>query len=570
MPLWIPHHSPTIHIQVFDFFNFSSRVQRIKAIAFFHAYSNVVDSRPQSSPPRQNNPQFIWFAKVVCTLSIRYSPSRYSDYLSKNLNPMIAFDVIRRINDSFRNPNLALDFFQFTRVNLKLVHSLATYNFLLRSFCQMGLHDLARLLLGYMKIDGYVLDKSLLEFLVFSFANAAKFEIAKDLLIAQTQSSSDKVGVISSFVYNSLLSLLVKRNRVDEAVAFFKDHVLSSKCCGPDTCTFNVVLRGMCRVGEVDKAFGFFNDMGSFGCVPDLVTYNTLINGLCRVGNLDRACDLLREVQTQDGFSPDVVTYTSVISGYCKLGKMEEALNLFDEMTRYGIRPNSVTFNILIDGFGKSGDMFSALNMYERSLLIGCPPDVVTFTSLIDGHCRKGHVDEGLKILDEMKARSLSPNLYTFSILIHALCKENRLKEARDILRMLNLRTDIVPQPFIYNPVIDGFCKAGKIDEANAIVTEMEEKRCRPDKLTYTILILGHCMKGRMLDAISIFNKMLAFGCAPDTITIKCLISCLLKAGMANEAYKIRQNVLENLNLAVSSSRRPTACRTDMDIPVAI
>ncbi|CAA2934475.1 pentatricopeptide repeat-containing At2g06000, partial [Olea europaea subsp. europaea] len=39
----------------------------------------------------------------------------------------------------------------------------------------------------------------------------------------------------------------------------------------------------------------------------------------------------------------------------------------------------------------------------------------------------------------------------------------------------------------IYNPVIDGFSKAGNVDEANTIVAKMEVKGCRPDKLTFTV-----------------------------------------------------------------------------------
>nr|GEZ44923.1 pentatricopeptide repeat-containing protein At2g06000-like [Tanacetum cinerariifolium] len=79
-----------------------------------------------------------------------------------------------------------------------------------------------------------------------------------------------------------------------------------------------------------------------------------------------------------------------------------------------------------------------------------------------------------------------------------------RFIEARDLLRQLKQRGDIVPKAFIYNPVIDGFCKAGNVDEANLIVTEMEENRCKPDKLTFTILIIGHCAKGRMVEAIKV------------------------------------------------------------------
>ena len=159
--------------------------------------------------------------------------------------------------------------------------------------------------------------------------------------------------------------------------------------------------------------------------------------------------------------------------------------------------------------------------------------------------------------------------MYTFSVLINALCKENRLNEARDLLRPLRWKED-VPRPFIYNPVIDRFCKVGNLEEANLIVGELEAKRCNPDKVTFTILIFGHCMKGRMAEAINIYNKMLTIGCAPDQITLNSLTSCLLKAGMPDEAFRIMQTASEDLNLGMSSLRSKIAIRTHMDIPVAV
>ncbi|KAL7235860.1 hypothetical protein ACSBR1_019195 [Camellia fascicularis] len=530
----------------------------------------IASLHDKAFPNPHSNHSEVWFVKVVCTLCIRFSTRAldifHSDYFRNNLSPLIAFDVIKCLNSNHRNPKLAFNFFQFTRLNLNLIHSLNTYNVLLRSLCQIGLHDLAKLVFEYMMIDGHLPDSSILEFLVSSFANAVKFDFAKQLL---SHAQSDNVE-LRSFVYNNLLSLLVKQNRVQEAVCLFREHILRLQCYPADTCTFNIVIRGLCRVGEVEKAFGFFNDMESFGCLPDVITYNTLINGFCRVGEADRGLELLREIQSGNRFSPDVVTFTSVISGFCKSGNMELASNIFDEMVSSGIKPSLVTFNVLIDGFGKNGDMSSALNIYDKMLFLGCHPDVVTFTSLIDGNCRSGQVDKGLRLWDEMYVKNLTPNVYTFAILINALCKENRIDEARDILRQLRWRDDIVPQPFIYNPVIDGFSKAGNIDEANVIVAEMEAKRCKPDKLTFTILIIGHCMKGKMNEAINIYNKMLAIGCAPDRITVNSLISCLLKAGMPNEAFKIMQTASEDLNLGIASSRRNVPISTNMDIPVAV
>ncbi|WJZ97692.1 hypothetical protein VitviT2T_016274 [Vitis vinifera] len=529
-----------------------SRVRASKiAIAQFHEHAvGISRNRPEVIQNPEN-----WIVKVICTLCVRtHSLDACLDYFSKTLTPSIAFEVVRGLN----NPELALKFFQLSRVNLNLCHSFRTYSFLLRSLSEMGFHESAKAVYDCMNIDGHSPDASVLGFLVSSATDAGKFNIARTWV--------DGVE-FSLVVYNKLLNQLVRGNQVDEAVCFFREQM---GLHGPfDSCSFNILIRGLCRIGKVDKAFELFNEMRGFGCSPDVITYNTLINGFCRVNEVDRGHDLLKELLSKNDLSPDVVTYTSIISGYCKLGKMEKASILFNNMISSGIKPNAFTFNILINGFGKVGDMVSAENMYEEMLLLGCPPDIITFTSLIDGHCRTGKVERSLKLWHELNARNLSPNEYTFAILTNALCKENRLHEARGFLRDLKWR-HIVAQPFMYNPVIDGFCKAGNVDEANVILAEMEEKRCKPDKITYTILIIGHCMKGRLSEAISIFNRMLGTGCAPDSITMTSLISCLLKAGMPNEAYRIMQIASEDFNLGLKSLKRNVPLRTNTDIPVAV
>lgn len=529
------------------------------AAAHFHS---PPDTRPFHFRPKEVNisPSEAWFVKVVSTLFLRSQSldSTFLDYLSPNLSPSLSFQVIKRLN----NPKLGLEFFELTRANFSLNHCLNAYTLLIRSLCQMGLHDSAKFVFDCMRIDGHPPDYSIIEFLVCVFAQVGKLDVVEKLL---DELWCDKVRV-SCFVYSSLLNVLVKNNQVSEAVCLFRRHIASHFV--PDTWTFNIVIGGLCGVGEVDSAFELFDDMGKFGCSPDVVTYNTLISGLCRSHEVDRGCNLLREVQSSSELSPNVRTFTSVISGYCKLGRMAEASALFNEMMDSGIRPTTVTFNALVDGFSKAGDIASVIALYEKMLFDGCPPDVVTFTSLIDGYCRAGNLNQGLKLWREMSARNVSPNGYTFSVVIHALCKVNRLYEASDLLRQLSC-TNIVPKPFMYNPIIDGFCKVGKVDEANKIVAEMEEKRYNPDKMTFTILILGNCMKGRTLDAIGVFNKMLAVGCAPDMITVHCLMSCLLKSGMPDEAFRIKKIAIEDLNVSTSSLRN-NHVRANAETPAGV
>ncbi|GAB2291611.1 hypothetical protein Dimus_025866 [Dionaea muscipula] len=544
------------------FFSLPIRPLRVRAsnFAVAHLHHHLYSGGPRlhMHPDVTQNPCELWFAKVVSTLCVHsQSLDSFTGYLSGRVTPSVAFQVIRR----FDNPKLALKFFEFSQAKLTLIHSSGTYNYLLRSLCEMGLHEAAYWVFECMRNDGHSPDTYLMGFLVGSFAEAGKLEAVKRLLTANRDGAN-------SFVYNKVLSILVRKSRVDEALSFFREYMGSQSSL--DTCTFNILIRGLCRAGQIDMAFQIFEAMADFRCLPDIITYNSLIDGFCRSNEVDRAHGLLKELLSGNDVSADVVTYTSIISGYCKLGKMDAASLLFTEMTTRGIRPTMITLNILIDGFGKIGDMDSALAMYDKMLLLGCAADVVTYSSLIDGYCRHGQVDEGLKVWQEMNRRNVSPNKYTFAILINALCKENRLNEACEFLVQLKWK-NVIPQPFMYNPVIDGLCKAGKVDEANSVVAEMERMKCDPDKITFTILIIGHCMKGRILEAISIFNRMLTVRCAPDTITVNSFVSCLLKAGMASEALQIKKQVaLDNINQSSSTYGTSISSQRNVGIPIAV
>ncbi|MBA0744846.1 hypothetical protein Gogos_007450 [Gossypium gossypioides] len=551
-----PRYGVGLHMTLFSF---TTRASRVRPASKLFVPQYHIQFHGGSHPPGYKDVKVVqkheaWFVKVVCTLFLYSQPlsDRSLGYLSKHLSPLIELQVVKWLND----PALGLKFFEFSRVNFNITHSFWTYTLLMRSLCNMGLHESAKLVFDYARIDRHLPDDTMVGFMISSFARAGDFGMVKKLL-AEIQ--SDEVG-IDIFALNNLLHMMIKQNKLEEAVSLYKENLGLN--FNPDNRTFNILILGLCKARQVDKAFEFFNDMWIFGCFPDILTYNTIIGGLCRANEVDRGHELLNEIRLRDDCSPDVVTYTSVISGYCKLGKMGKASALLNEMINSGTVPSAVTFNVLIDGFGKVGDMLSAKSMYEKMVSFGCVADVVTFTSLIDGYCRNGDVNRSLQLWNTMKVRNISPNVYTFSIIINALCKENRLHEARELLKELTC-TNIVPKPFIFNPVIDGFCKSGNLDEANLIAVEMKEKKCYPDKVTYTILIIGHCMKGRMLEAIGIFDKMLSVGCTPDDFAVHSLVSCLFKAGMPNEASRVSTIASQGKKSASSSS-------LDNNIPLRI
>lgn len=65
----------------------------------------------------------------------------------------------------------------------------------------------------------------------------------------------------------------------------------------------------------MSKAMKLFDSMVEECCTPDVVTYNTLINGICKEGNMEKALKLMDEM-LERGLAPTKFTYTSLIQGH--------------------------------------------------------------------------------------------------------------------------------------------------------------------------------------------------------------------------------------------------------------
>jgi pentatricopeptide repeat protein len=62
------------------------------------------------------------------------------------------------------------------------------------------------------------------------------------------------------------------------------------------------------------------------------------------------------------------------------------------------------------------------------------------------------------------------------------------------------------PNAIIFTALIDGHCKAGKMDEARKFFYEMPNKSICLDAVTYNALIDGFCKEGKLEEAMKLFH----------------------------------------------------------------
>jgi pentatricopeptide repeat protein len=89
----------------------------------------------------------------------------------------------------------------------------------------------------------------------------------------------------------------------------------------------------------------------------------------------------------------------------------------------------------------------------------------------------------------------------------------------------------------VYNALISGFCRAGRIDKALAMVSFMSRTGCKPDLVTYNVLLNYCCNEFMFEEAVKLLKKMECSAIEPDVYSYNQLLKAHCKANHPDKAY---------------------------------
>ncbi|KAL6963599.1 hypothetical protein U1Q18_034610 [Sarracenia purpurea var. burkii] len=367
-------------------------------------------------------------------------------------------------------------------------------------------------------------------------------------------------------IYNTLIYGFCKEGKTDEAEKLVeqmrRDGLL------PDVVTFNSRISALCGAGNIMEASRIFRDMqlDEFFSLPrpNIITFNLMLEGFCKTGMLEEA-KTLAEYMKRNGTFTKVESYNIWLLGLLRNGKLLKAQSVLKEMEEKGIKLSIYSYNIMMDGLCKKGMLTDARMMMYSMIGSQVPPDTVTYSTLLHAYCTIGKIFEAKNVLHEMVRSGCFPNSYTCNILLHSLWKEGKLSEAESLLQKMKERGHGV-DTVTCNIIIDGLCKSGKVDKALEIASEMwthgsaalgdlgnsfidllddntNGKKCSPDLVTYSTIINGLCKAGRLDEAKKKFVEMMERNLYPDSIIYDTFIHCFCKHGKVSSAFRVLKDM---------------------------
>ncbi|KAL9319325.1 hypothetical protein ACSQ67_015842 [Phaseolus vulgaris] len=232
-------------------------------------------------------------------------------------------------------------------------------------------------------------------------------------------------------------------------------------------------------------------------------------------------------------------TWTIMIMLYGRTGLTEMAMNCFKEMKANGYSPSRSTYKYLIIAFcGRKGrKVDDALETYREMIGAGYAPDKELIEAYLSCLCEVGRVLEARRCADSLQNFGYTAPL-SYSLFIRTLCRAGRVEEALALITEVGEEKSIIDQ-LTCGSIVHGLLRKGRLQEALAKVEAMKQKGIAPTIHVYTSLMVHFFKEKQVEKAIETFEEMQQSGYEPNIVTYSVLIRGYMNVGRPIDAWNI-------------------------------
>ncbi|XP_073064981.1 uncharacterized protein [Primulina eburnea] len=388
------------------------------------------------------------------------------------------------------------------------------YNVLIKGFCDAGLLDQARSLQLEISQQNQFPNTCTYTIFICGLCRNGLLGEARQIF-----NDMEKLGCFPSVVtFNALIDGLCKAGKLEEArLMHYKLELGRNPSLflrlsqGADRVLDSVGLQKMVEKlvdsGLMLKAYKILMQLIDSGAVPLTRTYNTLINGMCKAGQINGAFKLFEELQLK-GLSPDSVTYATLIDGLQSLDREVDAFKLFEQMNKNGCVPSFSVYKTLMTWSCRRNKITVAYGLWLKYLRSLGEDESL---KLVEECFVKGEYENAVRRLLERDIKLIDFDYAPYNIWLIGLCQANRIGEAHRTFLILEEFGVVVSAPGCVK-LIHVLCCEGKLDQALKIFLYSMEKNyiLMPRICNHLLEVL--CSKDKAMLAFEVLDKMKSVG----------------------------------------------------------
>lgn len=232
-------------------------------------------------------------------------------------------------------------------------------------------------------------------------------------------------GAPSIHTFTILIDICGKTGELDEAERWTQV-MIDEHNIQPNIVTFNCLINGFAKAGNVIGAVKWFDAMTEAGLEPQQCTYKCMIRTFAVCECWERAESLI-EMMRARSLIMDVSTHRTMMDFYARRGQAVKVKECLMEMEDAGLPCGREDFMFVISACANARDLDNAKLWCAKAEAAGFIPGVGEYTQLLKacGHNQDmpAKPEEGRNIFLNQVARSVVPNHDNMEALAEALGK---------------------------------------------------------------------------------------------------------------------------------------------------
>ncbi|KAL5840493.1 hypothetical protein ACOSQ4_013101 [Xanthoceras sorbifolium] len=475
--------------------------------------------------------------------------------LSSKLSPPVYLQILHKTQ---HNPQISLDFFNWTRTNLRFKPDLKSQCHVIQLAVRSGQTQPIKPILDSLvqthsstvltssmiqACKGRDFQSDALSFVLEFYSRKGLF--LDGLVVKRMMRVSRCVPSITAC--NALLDVICRGNEIRLAWclcgAMFRDGVL------PDKFTWSLVAQILCKNGKFEAVLRLL-DSG----VYNSVMYNLVIDWYSKIGDFKAAFDRLNEMCDGRKLTAGFSTYSSMLDGACKHENVEVTDRIMDIMVKKGLLPNCSVpeSDKLIQKLCDLGKTYAAEMIFKRVCDGKIQLHDDTYGCMLRALSQEGRVKEAIDIYRIILDRVISVKDSSYYAFANVVCKEDQSEEVCELLMDI-VKRGYSPCAMELSKFVSSQCSKGKWGEVEELLNAVLEQGLLLDSFCCCSLMEHYCSRGHIDKAISLHSRMEKLKGSLDVETYNVLLDGLFKDERIEEAARVF-DYMKGLDLVSSKS----------------
>lgn len=381
--------------------------------------------------------------------------------------------------------------------------------------------------------------------------------IMKGHLMSHDTGSAEQVfmqmhqaGLTASRVTNhGLLNAMVSKG--DRTGAWRIVTEMKSQGIGASSITCSILLKSITGRSQGAELSTILSLLEESDIQMDEVLFGGFADACIRSGNLKilwkQYQQLLKTGQPVQVSGP---TYGNMIKAFGQVQDVQSVQQLWKHMCEQHVKLTAVTLGCMVEALVSNNHVSEAWKIVndawssedQRELL-----NTVIYSTIVKGFTMSRQHDQVIAVFKEMKERGIACNTVTYNTMLNGLARCGMMHEVPELLKgMRDSDPPVQPDIITYSTIVKGYCIAGDVDRAFALLDEMKKLgNVKPDEVLYNSLLDGCAKQSRVEEALKLLEEMKQEGVVPSNYTLSILCKLLGRGRHLEQAFEIVKTFTE-------------------------